>query len=257
MSRPLVAAISFIGLVSLVGCGDSSAPRADGSAGKANVAETSTPTPSPALLADWTKRLERIAAGYDGLSRVDDLSRWAPAACRAPMKPASAAWSAADPKAAAHGQKIYALWAKDVEAYGAISGLRLAESSAEGRERLAKVEGIDGCVQVVVKESFEAVDMAAAEKDAPLDDGAGRSRWRAMRPAAHAGKRYRPGAPKGLFVMMRFDAPAPATDEGWVYGTVSPDGVVTGVGRMEACMACHRAAPHGRLFGLAQAGAGN
>lgn len=251
MSRS--SALAFLGLASLAGCGDAPSPGSTTPATPSPLA-AAAPSPSPAQVADWTKRLERIAAGYEGLSRVDDLSRWAPALCRAPMRPVSAPLSAADPKAAAHGQKLYALWTKDVEAYGAISGLRLEESSVEGRERLAKVDGIDGCVQVVVKESFEAVELPAAASAAPLGEGDGARRWRGMRPASHSGKRYGPGAPTGLFVMMRFDAPTPGADEGWVYGTVSPEGVVTGVGRMEACMTCHRAAPHGRLFGLAQAG---
>lgn len=257
MSRHLLAALACLGLIAFAGCGESSVPAAGGSSDAAKSSSTPMPGPTTEQLADWTKRLERLAAGYQGLSRVDDMSRWAPTACRAPVRPARATRSAADPKAAAHGQKIYALWAKDVRSYGRLSGLLLQEWSLDGRERLAKVEGIDGCAQVVVKEAFEAVEMAASEADAPLDGANGHARWSAMRPASQAGKRYRPGTPKGLFVMMQLDAPTPAADEGWIYGTVAPDGVVTGVGRMEACMACHRAAPHGRLFGLASAGNGN
>src|SRR5262245_56727229 len=38
-------------------------------------------------IADWTARLQKIAATYTNLSRVDDTSHWAPAACRAVSKP--------------------------------------------------------------------------------------------------------------------------------------------------------------------------
>jgi hypothetical protein len=51
--------------------------------------------------------------------------------------------------------------------------------------------------------------------------------------------------------MFQHDRKTPATDDGWVYGTLTPDGkTVTGVGRLENCMGCHQKAPHGRLFGL-------
>ena len=56
---------------------------------------------------------------------------------------------------------------------------------------------------------------------------------------------------KTLFVMTRVPAQTPGTDEGWVYGTLTPDGrTVTGSGRIEACMDCHAGANRERLFGL-------
>ena len=51
--------------------------------------------------------------------------------------------------------------------------------------------------------------------------------------------------------MFKTDPQTPGTDEGWVYGTVTPDGQqVTSAGRVESCMMCHQGAPHDRLFGL-------
>jgi hypothetical protein len=62
---------------------------------------------------------------------------------------------------------------------------------------------------------------------------------------------YRAAKPAGLFIMTKLKPDAPGTDEGWVYGTVAPDGkTVTSAGRVESCMNCHRDAKHDRLFGF-------
>lgn len=53
-----------------------------------------------------------------------------------------------------------------------------------------------------------------------------------------------------LFIMAKLDPKTAGTDQGWVYGTVTPDGkTVTAAGRVESCMKCHQAARHDRLFG--------
>ena len=63
---------------------------------------------------------------------------------------------------------------------------------------------------------------------------------------------YTVGAKKDLFVMTKIGGDKPGSDDGWVYGTVSPDGAVTSAGRVETCMHCHDdQATHERLFGLA------
>jgi hypothetical protein len=64
------------------------------------------------------------------------------------------------------------------------------------------------------------------------------------------GKRYRAGKKSGLFIMFKMDPRTPDTDEGWVYGTLTPDGRTVTAGRVAACMKCHEGAPHERLFGL-------
>lgn len=140
-----------------------------------------------------------------------------------------------------HGRKLYALWAKDVAAYAALTGLPLRESDPAA---VARTPGVDGCSQVLVKEAFEPVELSPDEA-LPAADG----RFR-LRPAERDGKRFRPGDRKGLFVLFRVDPATPGTDDGWVYGTVAPGGEVTGVGRLAECVGCHKDAPHGRLFGL-------
>jgi Cytochrome P460 len=65
------------------------------------------------------------------------------------------------------------------------------------------------------------------------------------------GRLYRASRKAALFIMFKLDPSTPGTDQGWVYGTVTPDGKqVTSVGRVASCMHCHERAPHDRLFGL-------
>lgn len=54
-----------------------------------------------------------------------------------------------------------------------------------------------------------------------------------------------------LFIMTKLAPATKDTDEGWIYGTVTPDGkIVTSSGRVESCMKCHIQAKNDRLFGL-------
>lgn len=54
-----------------------------------------------------------------------------------------------------------------------------------------------------------------------------------------------------LFIMTKLDPATKDTDEGWIYGTVTPDGkTVTSSGKVESCMKCHIQAKNDRLFGL-------
>ncbi len=199
----------------------------------------------------WTARLKQLASGYRALARVDTLPRFAPTACRligtGPRVPVSASEDEAT-----HGRKLYALWSLDATAYLALSGLstrRLPGRTAPATPETpaspaapASPSGAEGCSQVMVKEAFEPVEMTSDEGDGSLPDG--------LRPAVRDGKRWKPGAPKGLFVMFRLDPKTPATDDGWVYGTLDPKGAVTAVGRIASCRGCHVEARHGRLFGI-------
>jgi len=67
---------------------------------------------------------------------------------------------------------------------------------------------------------------------------------------------FRPDQPAGRFIMFKVDPATPDTDEGWVYATVSPAGIVTSAGRVASCMGCHEtAATHERLFGVPKSNA--
>ena len=65
------------------------------------------------------------------------------------------------------------------------------------------------------------------------------------------GHSYRADALDSLFIMFKVDPANDASDNGWVYGTVSADGkTVTSSGKVEQCMVCHVDAGDDRLFGL-------
>lgn len=163
-------------------------------------------------------RMAAVARAYLAWGRVDDELRWAPYLCRMPS-PSRARLSQAD--VGSHAQKVYFLYARDHRAYITRTSSRL---------------------QVVVKESWthRPVDLAHA-----MHIGGGTIAARTPE-----GRTVEPDRFAGLFVMMRVDARDPRSDRGWVYGTVSPTGAVTSVGRVASCMGCHVEAGPGRLFGL-------
>jgi hypothetical protein len=173
------------------------------------------------------RQVAAIAASYTSWGRVDDELRWAPALCRTPH-PATARVSKSSDEAT-HGRKLYSVFAKHHARYPA--------GPHEG--------------QVVVKESWIAERLS---EPAPPDD------WRLYRgrdAADHfhpyakdeAGVEYRAAARADLFVMFKVD-PAPDTDDGWIYATVTTQGRISALGRLDSCITCHEDAPHHRLFGV-------
>jgi hypothetical protein len=232
--------------------------------------DTAGGAPAPAVPNDasFHARLKAAAAGLDEMGRVDDATRWAPALCMAPFSPPLRFSASADGET--HGGKLYSMYAKDRGAYVA-----LTDSSARMPSRPTEVAGLEDCSQVVVKESFAPEEAKTEDPADPLRrrrlPGAGaapaaddpvRARppslreglAHRLRPATRDGKRFTAGASRGLFVMLRLDPKTPATDDGWVYGTIAADGTITSAGRVASCMSCHAKAPHGRLFGLPPAG---
>jgi hypothetical protein len=176
-----------------------------------------------------TPSLRSIALNYESWFRVDEWNRWAPELCA--VRPAQARISADE---AVHGGKLYYLYAKYRDAF---------------------VDGIDKPQpqgQVIVKESFHAVELGANEKV----DEVGRLVGIPQGPygvavAEKDGKRWRPGKPYALFMMIKGRESDPDADRGWRYATTSMDGkTVYTNGRVASCMECHARAPHDRLFGL-------
>lgn len=168
--------------------------------------------------------LLKIAAEYQSYSKVDDMSRWAPALCAMPPPPKARVSKSKD--TSTHGKKLYYLFAKHRNEY------------------MENKTGVAG--QVVVKESWLAPPTEATKtnEDKSTEQAA-------------SGKTRSPFAPdvlgpkSGLYIMYLADAKTPDSDEGWVYGTVTADGkTVTSAGRVKSCMSCHISAPHERLFGM-------
>jgi hypothetical protein len=222
----------------LAGCVDKQDTQPPGDTGAMRADEDT------ALRVNFENRLLEIADSYESYGRIDPGFRWAPAMCAAPVMhvPELALSRSADPDT--HGRKLYSLFAKELDLPGSYLG-----SDRPG--------------QVIVKESWVPEEVS--------DDGKPRESVRrtvkvrrgdvvveqedAFTPYARKdGKLYHAKEKGPLFVMFKVDPQAPDTDEGWVYGTVTPDGKqVTSAGRVESCMGCHREAPHGRLFGPPEA----
>lgn len=181
-----------------------------------------TPPPQPeAVSAPLEKRLLEIARTYEAYGRVDDETRWAPELCRQPI-PGRARFSR---PAGEHGQKLYALFAGNRNAY-----VRDA----------AKPQPVG---QVLVKESW-----VPKEVPAPAGGSPGHREW--ISEVHRDGKVYRASERAGLFIMVKTGGPEGETDQGWIYGTVSTDGKVTSAGRVASCMSCHQDAKNDRLFGI-------
>lgn len=212
----LCAALVFAGWIFLLETQPSSAEKIAAKGTGANQKAVNDPK--------FHKQLLEIAAEYEKYSKVDDMSRWAPGLCMIPPPPKPRLSHSKD--SGTHGRKLYYLYAKHRNAY---------------MDNEKETAG-----QVVVKEAW-APPTAADVKF--IDDQIEEAK-RTRQPIPY----FKPDAlgPKsGLFIMFKADSKTPDTDEGWIYGTVMPDGkTVTSSGRVESCMSCHVSAPHGRLFGL-------
>jgi len=174
--------------------------------------------------------LLRIAAEYKRYGRMGEPVRFAPALCAAGRSPNAVdqlRFSAASTDTP-HSRKLYYLYAKNRTEY---------------RERRTSMP----IGQTIVKESWQPVEVKD-DGDVPAF-GPGSNFDVATNP--NDGKLYRPGKQSSLFIMVKTDPKMPGTDQGWVYGTVTPDGKrVTSAGRVQSCMACHTSAPRDRMFGL-------
>jgi hypothetical protein len=101
--------------------------------------------------------------------------------------------------------------------------------------------------QVLVKQAWIPKAVPASE----VDPDKASSESLAWPYARKGGKVYRATKQADLFIMVKLDPETPGTDDGWVYGTVTPDGKkVTSAGRVESCMRCHQETKHDRQFGL-------
>lgn len=202
-------------------------------AGTALPPPTTSPPPATVEIRDarFVAAIAAAAADYRSWGRVDERPNIAPQLCRQPLPQDYGAPShvrLSQVPDGPHGTKLYYLWASRRDDY-----LGLTETATGTLP--------DGFA--IVKESFAATPTPPTTQ--PVN-GTDPPPIRYLE-TAH-GKQYT-GAASGLFVMTKVAA-GDGTDDGWVYGTVSPAGEVTSAGRVETCMGCHEAAPHGRLFGL-------
>jgi hypothetical protein len=167
---------------------------------------------------EFHDKLRQIAADYGSYDVVNDKGmRWAPENCSAPEPSIS---NSKDKDT--HGHKLYFLFVREAKSY--LKG----QAPAIG--------------QVLVKQSWQPEEVAGKERAL---------KHRLAQAVEKDGKFYRASKQKELFIMFKVDPKTPNTDNGWVYGTVTPDGkTVTSAGRVESCMNCHKDAKNDRLFGI-------
>jgi Cytochrome P460 len=181
--------------------------------------------PDPELVPELAQRVRAVAEAYTAWGRVDESPKQAPTLCAAPPSPSEPPKARLSAAAGAHGKKLYFLWASGRDAYFNLASGEVPEGFA------------------IVKQAFTTVTTQAAPRDrgraVPLPGG-----WWLVA-----------DQPADLFVMIKVGAghadPA-VTDEGWIYGTVTPAGEVSSAGRVASCMGCHAQAKRDRLFGLAK-----
>jgi hypothetical protein len=184
----------------------------------------------------YSARLLEIAAEYKNFQRVDQTVRWSPTRCYIPpMPPKTEASISLSKSEETHGRKLYFLYARYPSAYMTnIWGLITTENEAE------PIKAPLG--QVLVKEAWEPVkvdvDQIVKSDKEQVYAQVGETKY-------HAGKK------NGLYIMFKTKPGTPNTDDGWVYGTVSPDGNrITSVGLVKNCIQCHRNAAYDRQIGL-------
>jgi Cytochrome P460 len=242
ITRPALL-LAFLGLV-LSGCIEKNGvppPAADAPSQASAGSPADENTAQRRVFAD---RLLEIATSYETFGRVNPIAHWAPAMCAEPISPTPEVAFSRSTDGSTHGGKLYTLFAKDQSPAG--SYVRKGQPSPTG--------------QVIVKESW--VPDEVKDDGKPLEpvrrkvkvrqsDGLVEKDDSFLPYARKDGRLYHAQKKGPLFVMFKMDPQAPGTDEGWVYGTVTPDGKqVTSAGRVESCMKCHQDAPHDRLFGL-------
>jgi len=221
--------VVLLTLALLPGCTRGEALTRPSAADSAPPAEATKEILDPRFVAE----LRKVFAGYKAWGRVDDELRWAPFLCRLPEpgKPRMSA-AAAD---SGHAKKLYSLFAREHADYVAL---------ATDPAHVAKGE------QAVVKESYIPELVTDGSAPSQLFGGPSTPGDDHFSPyLTQDGKVYRASKIAGLYVILELPPTTPGTDEGFVYGTLSPDGEVTSAGRVASCMGCHLAAKHRRLFG--------
>lgn len=176
----------------------------------------------------FEKALLDIGQSYETFHLVDADARWGPMACMENDDSLVYAGFSESQDSPTHGRKMYLLFAKQLT-----GALHVADNNPVG--------------QVIVKEAWVPEEVKGNQTPGSIPRNG-----KQVVPYAHSGgKLYQASQKASLFIMFKMDPLTPDTDEGWVYGTVTPDGkTVTSAGKVESCMKCHQKAPHDRLFGL-------
>ncbi|MBX3462735.1 MAG: VWA domain-containing protein [Planctomycetes bacterium] len=166
--------------------------------------------------------IEQAIRDYRSFVCVTGQPRMAPADCRISAPPVRR--SAAERE---HGQKLYLLYARFAEGGDYVE--------AGQPERVG---------QTLVKEAWQCIE------GAPKGQTEAGRRYVATPTLRDGDKVWHAGDAAGLFVMHKLATDTKDTDQGWVYGAIDRNGVVTAAGRVASCMRCHQDATEDRRFGL-------
>lgn len=200
-------------------------------------------------LRTFDDRLLEIARTYESYGRIDTHWRWSPTFCKAPppelakTPPESPRVSmSASTNAATHGRKLYSLFVK----------IRPKNFPLDGGYIIPGRPNPVG--QAVVKEAWSPEIVPDDGRILPGDyvpEGKPKPpKTDFVRYVRKDGRLYHAKEKSALFIMLKLDPKTPDTDDGWVYGTVTPDAKkVTSAGRVASCMKCHDRAGNDRLFG--------
>jgi hypothetical protein len=186
---------------------------------------------SSAPAPDARELVARAAAGAASWDVVGPHVLWAPTLCMAPP-PRSAHVSRA-PEGGHQGHKLFVLRANDPESY-----MKLTGSGDERSPNDTPSEAPLGLT--LVKESYAPIAIDPADVPAPrigIDLYAEPDGFYPY--ARRSGQTYRTGERRDAFVMVRVAPGTPDSEQGWVFGTVTPEGEVTSAGRVASCIGCH------------------
>jgi hypothetical protein len=225
----------------LAGCAGSAIP-SPGPAPLTASEATATESPTAEVEHDeavddtFSAQLRSAARGYTRWRKLGHTPSWAPEMCGSPPPGPFPLYSEST-AAATHGHKLYFLFA------------------AQSADYLATPRVTQPAGQVIVKEAY------AAEPAGDMKDEAVASAyWRASfagNAMERGGKHWLVGKRRDLFIMLKLAPSTPGTDDGWIYGTVSPTGQVTSAGRVASCMQCHTGKETvDRMFGPADESVG-
>jgi hypothetical protein len=197
----------------------------------------------------FDENLLQIAKFYKEYGRVDDTMRVAPAACDAPRNPKAGVARFSESKdEKTHGKKLYSVFASYKGAYLFAKGFK---EQPAGQMLVKQSWLAEEVKEDDDKERKVVVTPLKRRPDDPKERVSPDRIDHFLPYAEKAGKLYHAAKQAELFIMYKVDPKTKDTDNGWVYGTVTPDGKkVTSSGKVESCMKCHQDAPHGRVFGL-------
>ncbi len=203
-------------------------------------------TPGP-----FDQLLFKVGSEYKRWGRVDDEMRWAPWLCRKP-EPGKLNFSDR-PAGDAHGQKLYSLFARQRDEFFQLTKDKKVNVGQTIVKQSWLPEEITDSQEIPPKFNANFEKIIVSKDPRKQEGGIPQivNETDHFYPFAWKGdKVYKAGNQTDLFVMTKLDPKTPDTDEGWVYGVLSPDGkTVSAAGKIESCVRCHSTSQGDRLFG--------